>query len=116
METIGEAGDVAEIDDEAVPLCVCCLGELNHDQVVFCPHCFAPIDPLADMVPFYHVFAGGWILRRAIERAREHQKPIPIGLVLLSILFPPLWLAVFAVLWKRSKKHNRSVSAADRES
>jgi hypothetical protein len=74
-ENVGMSdSDLAINDDlleESTPLCICCLHEIPHDRVLFCPDCGAPVDPLAAYMPFERVWAEGYIWREAVWRPRN---------------------------------------------
>lgn len=44
---------------------------VESDQVLFCPKCGAPIDPVAGMLPFERILAEGYVWRRAADSPRS---------------------------------------------
>ena len=63
--------DIApEPSDEPTPICISCL-EAVDESTVFCPDCRAPLSYIASSVPFYDIFAEGFIYRKAIEKPQS---------------------------------------------
>lgn len=77
------------IDEEnAVPICICCLEVIPYDRILFCPNCRAPVDPLASWLPFERIFSWGFALRRACWDVKNPRVVWMMGALTAFILLP----------------------------
>lgn len=87
--------DLDEIDEDAVPICPCCLTPVDSDEELFCPKCGAPIDPVASMMPFERIHAQGYVFRQAV--AKPTNWLVVVGIWVL--LAPQVIVIVALLLW-----------------
>lgn len=71
------------VDSDSSPVCPCCLEVVESDQVLFCPKCGAPIDPVAGMLPFEQILAQGYVFRRAGDSPQSWIVVAGISLLML---------------------------------
>ncbi len=66
-------------------LCPSCVKSIPEDAV-FCIHCRAPVNFIAGSVPYYQVFAQGYIWRKAAESPQR----LIVVIGIWAIFLPPL--------------------------
>jgi len=74
-------------------LCIHCLKPVGHNAN-FCIHCRAPLGFLAGAVPYYSVFAEGFILRTAVTHPRNLMTVLGVWIIFGNYLIMGL-----ALLW-----------------
>lgn len=92
LPAVGEVGEVKRLEED---LCVHCLEVVGH-HANFCIHCRAPLGFLAGTVPYYSVFAEGFILRTAVCKPRNLITVIGVWFIFGNYLLMGFWLAWYA--------------------
>ncbi len=93
-----DAVEYERADSDSSPICPCCLEIVESDEVLFCPKCGAPIDPVASMLPFEQILAEGYVWRRAGDSPRSWVVLVGIWLLML----PGVLLGLVILFGERS--------------